>query len=139
MTTKPKKKHKLPCHNCKKPGHYQNQGRQLKRDRNQSRINTKSADKSNNINSGRASLTPTKKFQTIPTETTKVFKKTQDLDLSTHTVRTVIKLTIPQRNRCLDQTQRIDSLPGTPHCKDKIKSNGDKATQMVMLKLQPKL
>ena len=38
------------CHHCKKPGHYQNQCRQLKREKDQTRLNTKSA----NINNGSA-------------------------------------------------------------------------------------
>ena len=35
------------CHHCKKPGHYQNQCRQLKREKNQTRNNTKSANNNN--------------------------------------------------------------------------------------------
>ena len=36
------------CHHCKKPGHYQNQCRQLKRDKDQTRNNTNSANNNNN-------------------------------------------------------------------------------------------
>ena len=35
------------CHHCKKPGHYQNQCRQLKREKNQTRNNTNSANNNN--------------------------------------------------------------------------------------------
>ena len=35
------------CHHCKKPGHYQNQCRQLKREKDQTRNNTNSANKKN--------------------------------------------------------------------------------------------
>ena len=35
------------CHHCKKPGHYQNQCRQLKREKDQSRNNLNSANNSN--------------------------------------------------------------------------------------------
>ena len=38
---------KPTCHHCKKPGHYQNQCRQLKREKEQTRNNTKSANKNN--------------------------------------------------------------------------------------------
>ena len=40
-------KPKPNCHNCKKPGHYRNQWRQLKRQKDQARNNTSSADKNN--------------------------------------------------------------------------------------------
>ena len=43
-------KPKPTCHHCKKPGHYQNQCRQLKREKDQTRNNTNSA----NNNNGRA-------------------------------------------------------------------------------------
>ena len=68
-------------------------------------------------------------------------KKTEDLDLSTHPVRHVVKLTIPQRNVTLEQTQQTDHLPGIDDRKDRTKSNRQmlKATQMGMFKLQPKL
>ena len=36
------------CHHCKKPGHYKNQCRQLKREKNQSRNNINSANNNNN-------------------------------------------------------------------------------------------
>ena len=39
--------HKPTCHHCKKPGHYQNQCRQLKREKDQTRTNMNSANKSN--------------------------------------------------------------------------------------------
>ena len=35
------------CHHCKKPGHYQNQCRQLKREKDQTRNNTNSANNNN--------------------------------------------------------------------------------------------
>ena len=86
-------------------------------------------------------LTPTKKFPTIPTQTIQKIKKTEDLDLSTHLVRPVVKLTTPQRNVTLEQMQRTDRLRGTDGRKDKIKPNREmpRATQMGMSKLQPKL
>ena len=85
--------------------------------------------------------TTTKKLQTIPQRTTQIIKETEDLDLSSHPVRPVVELTIPQRNVTLEQTQRTDRLPGIDDRKDKTKSNREMltATQMVMSKLQPKL
>ena len=35
------------CHHCRKPGHYQNQCRQLKREKDQTRNNTNSANNNN--------------------------------------------------------------------------------------------
>ena len=61
-------KPKPTCHHCKKPGHYQNQCRQLKREKDQTRNNTNSA----NNNKGvvpKQTLTPTTKLQTIPKQT----------------------------------------------------------------------
>ena len=43
-------KPKPTCHLCKKPGHYQNQCRQLKREKDHARNNTNSADNNNNNN-----------------------------------------------------------------------------------------
>ena len=40
-------KPKPTCHHCKKPGHYQNQCRQLKREKDQTRSNTNSTNKNN--------------------------------------------------------------------------------------------
>ena len=44
---------KPTCHHCKKPGHYRNQWRQLKREKDQTRNNTNTADNNNkNIGGG---------------------------------------------------------------------------------------
>ena len=86
-------------------------------------------------------LTPTIDFLTIPTQTKQIIKKTENLDLSTHPVRPVVKPTIPQRYYTTEQTQRTDRVPGTDNRKDRIKSNKEmpKRTQIGMFKLQPKL
>ena len=60
----------------------------------------------------RKTLNPTIKFPTIPTQTIQTRTKTDDLDLSTHLVRPVVKLTTPEKNATLEQTQRTDHLPG---------------------------
>ena len=85
-------------------------------------------------------LTPTVKVPTTPTQTIQIIKKTEDLDLSAHPVRPVVKLTTPQRNVILEQMQLTDSLLGLDGRKDKTKSNREmlKATRMGMCKLQPK-
>ena len=48
------------CHHCRKPGHYQNQCRQLKREKNQTRNNTNSANISNG--SAQTNSKPNNKF-----------------------------------------------------------------------------
>ena len=125
------------CHHCKRPSHYRNQCRQLKREKHQIRKVTNSAE---NINNGSAQ-TPTIKIQTIPTRTKQILKETDDLDPSIHNVRPVLELTTPHRNIALEQTQRLDRFPGKDDRKVKTKSNREtrKASQMGMSMLQPKL
>ena len=86
-------------------------------------------------------LTPTTKLQTIPKQTIKIVKETEDPDLSSHPKRHVAEPTTPQRTAASEQTQQIDRLPGIDDQKDKTKSSTEmhKATQMGMSKLQPKL
>ena len=85
-------------------------------------------------------LTPTTKFQTIPTRTKQIIKETEDLDLSIHPVRPVVEVAIPQRIVILEQTQRTDRLTGIDDREEKTNPNREmlKATQMGMSKLQPK-
>ena len=86
-------------------------------------------------------LTPTIKFSAIPTQTLRKIKKTEDLDLSTHPVRPVVKPAIPQKNVILEQMQRLDRLPGTDDRKDRIRSQKEmpKTMKMGIFKLQPTL
>ena len=53
-------KHKRTCHHCKIPGHYQNQCRQLKREKDQTRNNTNSAN--NNNESAQTNSNPNNKI-----------------------------------------------------------------------------
>ena len=52
-------KHKPTCHHCEKPGHHQNQCRQLKREKDQTRNNTNSAN--NNIGNAQTNSNPKNK------------------------------------------------------------------------------
>ena len=53
-------------------------------------------------------------------------------DLSTHPVRPVVKLTIPQRNVTLEQTQLVDHLDGIYDQKDRMGSNKETLTTVQM-------
>ena len=59
----------------------------------------------------RKTQTPTIKFLRLPMQTLQIIKKTENINLSTHPVRPVVKPAIPQRNVTLEQTQLIDRLP----------------------------
>ena len=71
----------------------------------------------------RQDLTPTIRFPKLPTQIIQITEMTQNLDLSTYPVRPEVKLTIPQRNATLEQTQLIDRLPRTDGRKDRINVN----------------
>ena len=131
-------KPKPTCHRCKKPSHYQNQCRQLKREKDQTRNNTNSAN--NNNGSAQPNSNPTTtKFRTIPKRTIQIIKETEDLDLSSHPVRPVVELSTPQRNVTLEQTQQTDRLPGIDDRKGKTKFNRVliEATQTECLSCSP--
>ena len=132
-------KPKPTCHHCKRPGHYQNQCRQLKREKDQTRSNTNSAN--NNNGSAQTNSNPNNKLSNKTKENIQIINETEDLDLSSHPVTPVVELTTPQRNATLEQTQQTDRLRGIDDRKDKTKSNREIhiATQMRMSKLQPKL
>ena len=88
-----------------KPGHYQNQCRQLKREKDQAQENTNIARTNNNNNS--SGQTNSNSNIEIPHKTnakTLKTKLTENLDLSTHSVRPVVKLTIPHRTVTWEQT-----------------------------------
>ena len=82
-----------------KPGHYRYQTRQLKGEKDQAQNTTNIADKNNIIKgSGQTNSNYSINSPTKPTQKKQVIKKTEDLDLSTHPVRPVVKLNTPQRN-----------------------------------------
>ena len=68
-------KPKPTCHQFKKPGHYRNQWRQLKRDKNQARNNTNRAHKNNHSNSCQKNTNSNNK---IPNDTNKNNKNIQN-------------------------------------------------------------
>ena len=133
-------KPKPTCHHCKKPGHYQNQCLQLKREKDQTRNNTNSA----NNNNGSAQTNSNPNNNKVPNNTKGSNinnQRDRRLDLSSHPVRHVVELTTPQRNAILEQTQRTDRLHEIDGWKDRTKASRImlKITQMEMSRLQPKL
>ena len=133
---------KTTCHHCKKPGHYQNQCRKLKREKDQIQNNTDSAGNNNNNNgSAQTNSNPNNKVS----GNNKANNSNNQTDRRSrpvfHPVTPVVELTTPQRIVTLEQMQRTDRLPGIDDRKDKTKSSREmlKATQMGMSKLQPKL
>ena len=111
------------CHHCKKSGHYRNQCVNSNEKKTKPEITRIVLTTTAKILVVKQTLTPTKKFLTIPTQTIQRIKKTEDPDLSTHPVRPVVKLNPPQRNVTLEQTQRTDRFSGTDDSKDRIRSN----------------
>ena len=133
-------------HHCKKPGRFQNQYRQLKRQKDQAQNNTNSAGNNNNNNNNNCgetnskTLTPTIRFPKIPTQIIHITEMTENLHLSTHLVGLAVKLTTPQTKTTLEQTQLVDRFPETDSWKDKIRWDKQlfKTMQMWMYQLQLK-
>ena len=128
------------CHHCKKSGHHQNQCRQLKREKDQTRNNTDSAN--NNNGSARTNSNPNNNKVATDTKGNNINnQRDRRQNLSSHPVRHVVELTTPQRDAILEQMQRIDRLHEIDDRKDRIKASKImlKTTQMEMSKLQPKL
>ena len=133
-------KPRLTCHHCKKPGHYQNQCRQLKREKDQTRNNTNSA----NNNNGSA--------QTISNpHNNKVQNNTKGNNINNQRDRRT-RPVFPPCETCgrtnhsteksiLEQTQRTDRLDEIDDRKDRTRVSRImlKITQMERSRLQPKL
>ena len=128
---------KPTCHHCKKPGHYRNQCRLLKKQREQTENNlnnpgNKNSDantsnpnsNANNNNNNRNNNRAVKKPKTVYPP-----------------CRHVEKQTTPQRNATLEPMQPIDRLPGIKDRKDKIRYQREpiKVIQMKLPKLQPNI
>ena len=100
-------KRKLLCHHCKTPGHYRNQGRQLKQEKTKHEKRRKVLTKTTIMIVIKQTLTPTINVPKRHTQTIQIIKKTGALVLSTYSVRLEVKLTIPQRNAISKQKQLI--------------------------------
>ena len=133
-------KHKPTCHHCEKPGYYQNQCRQLKREKYQTRNSTNSAGNNN----GSAQTNPN------PNNNNKVANNTKGNNINIQKDRRsgpvfppcdTCGRSTPQRNATFEQTQQTDRLYEIENRKDKTKISRImlKATQKGMSKLQPKL
>ena len=121
-------KRKPTCHHCKKRGHYQNQCRQLKREKTkpeQMRIVP-----TIKMVVPKRTLTPATKFRTKLKRILQIIKETEDLDLSSHPVRPVVELTTPQRNATLEQTQQTDRLPKKTTARTKPSPTGKWSKQL---------
>ena len=128
---------KPTCHHCKKPGHYRNQCRLLKKQREQT--------ENNQNNPGNKTVPPIPLTRTVMPTTITIIETITELKesrkLFTHPVRHVEKQTTPQRNVILEPMQPIDRLPGTEDPKDRTRSQ-KKPTKMTLMKLprlQPKI
>ena len=84
------------CHHCKKQVHYRNQCRPLKREKDLAQNNTNSG--GNKKNGGHINSNSLKKFSNNTNANDQIVKNTENLHLSTHLVRPLVKLTIPQKN-----------------------------------------
>ena len=132
---------KPTCHHCKKPGHYRNQCRQLKRKEDQARNNTNSADNSNNNISGKTnSYSNNKIYNNTNANYTNnqtngrprpFYPPCSTCGKTNHSTENC-----NLRNKCNEQTASPEQTTGRT-----IKSNSvmPKATQMAMSELQSKL
>ena len=131
------------CHHCKKPGHYQNQCRQFKREKDQTRNNTNSAKSSN----GSAQTNSNPNNNKVATDTKRnnknnrrdrrpkpVFPPCETCGRTSHSTERCY-LGANAANRPPPRNRQIDDR------KDKTKFNREmlKATQLEMSELQPKL
>ena len=133
-------KPKPTFHHCKKPGHYRNQCRQLKREKDQTRNNTNSATNNNGSAQTNSNLNNNK-----VTDNAKGNNTNNQRDRKPRPVfppcETCGKQTTPQRDATLEQTQQTDRLPGIDGRRDKTKPNREilKITRMGTSKLHPNL
>ena len=131
---------KPTCHHCKKPGHYRNQCRLLKKHREQTENNQNNpGSKTSDTNTTNPNSNVNNNNNNRNTETVTELKERQKL--FTHPVRHVEKQTSPQRKIILEPMQPIDRLPGTEDQKDRIRSQKEptKVTLMKLPRLQPKI
>ena len=133
-------KPKATCHHCKKPGHYRNQCRQFKREKDQARNNTNFADNNNggahtNSNSNNNKLS----YNTSANNTN---NQKDRRPRPVYTPCETCGRTNHSTGKCYFGANAANiPPPGIDDRKDKTKSNKEllKATHMGMSKLQPKL
>ena len=128
-------KPKPTSHHCKKSGHYQNQCRQLKQEKDQTRNNTKNAN--NNKGSAQANSNPNNNVSNNTEANNTNNKKNRRSRPVFPPVRPVVEQSTPQRNVTLEQTDQTDRLLGIDDRKDRTKSSREmlKATRIGMSKL----
>ena len=138
--TKNSEKSKPTCHHCKKPRHYRNQCRQLKRDKDQARNNTNSAYNNNNNVNGQTNSSSKKASNNTNANSTNnqkdrrlrsFYPPGETCDKTNHTTE-----------KCYFGANAANRPPpGIDDRKDKTRSNREmlRTTQMGMFKLQPKL
>ena len=130
-------RHKPTCHRCKTPGHYRNQSRLLKKQREQIENlqnipGKKNSDANASNPNSNVNKKTTRKKGTEPKESRKLF---------THPVRYVEKQTSPQRYATLEPMQLINRLPFTEDGKDRIMSQREPMKKILtnLIKLHPKI
>ena len=130
------------CHLCKKPSHYRNQCRQLKREKDQTQNNTNSAGNNNNNNgSAQTNSNPNNKVSGNNNANNTNNRRDRKPRPVYPPCETCGRTNYSTEKCYLRANQQTDRLPGIDNRKDKTKSNREmfKATQMGMSKLQPKL
>ena len=108
-------------HYGKKPGHFRNQGRLLKKQREETENNQNNPGNKNSD----ANTSNQKGYVNNPNNNNKNSNRTErkpSQKLFTHSVRHVAGQTNPQRNAIMEPMQLIDRLPGRKDLEDKIRS-----------------
>ena len=145
QATKPNRENPKPtCHHCKKPSHYRNQCRQLKKKEDQN-VTKKILSVATII-----VITPVVKQTRTPTtskpllmeipavQTTEMI---ENQELSTHPVIPVAKRTTPERNAFVEPMQQTDCFLGMEDRWSKVKINNKthRSKQLKLSWLRPKL
>ena len=112
-------KTKPTCHYCRKPGHYKNQCRLLKKQREQTENNQNNP---GNKNSDANTSNPNGNVNNHNNNNRNRNRAEKSQKLFTHPVRHVARQTISQRDAIMEPMQPIDRLPGREDRKDKIRS-----------------
>ena len=128
---------KLTCQHCTKPGHYRNQCRSLKTQKQQSEKTQINPGNKNSAANNSVPNNDTNK-QNNNYKNSDNSEKSQKLFI--HPVTHVGKQTTPQTNATMEPTQRMDHLPGTKDGKDRTRARKEpaKMIRLKLLRLQPK-